>query len=255
MDNIKHKHDSEAGWFGHKEVTPEQKTSLVHGVFDNVADKYDIMNDMMSGGIHRLWKDRLIRQVCPRHSQRFLDVAGGTGDIAFRIRGKTGPGADITIFDLNERMLSAGRNRAIDHGWLNDFDWLCGNAEELPFPDESRDVYTIAFGLRNVTHINKALEEAHRVLKPGGRFFCLEFSHVNNRALSKAYKAYSRIVIPNLGQLIAKDRDSYEYLIESIERFPDQEALAGRMRDAGFRNVTYTNLSGGIAAIHKGLKL
>lgn len=247
--------NTESGWFGHKRVTPEQKTSLVHGVFDNVADKYDVMNDMMSGGIHRLWKDRLIRQVCPRRSQRFLDVAGGTGDIAFRIRRKAGPGTDITIFDLNERMLSAGRNRAIDRGWLNDFDWMCGNAECLPFQDESRDVYTIAFGLRNVTHINKALEEAYRVLKPGGRFFCLEFSHVDNRALSKAYKAYSKLVIPNLGQLIAKDRDSYEYLIESIERFPDQDALAGRLREAGFQKVTYTNLSAGIAAIHKGLKL
>lgn len=247
--------NKESRWFGRRPVTPEEKTSLVHGVFDSVADKYDIMNDMMSGGVHRLWKDKFVRQICPRSKQSFVDVAGGTGDIAFRIRRKTGPNSDIAIFDLNQNMLTAGRNRAIDRGWLNDFEWLCGNAEALPFPDNSRDVYTIAFGLRNVTHIDKALKEAHRVLKPGGRFFCLEFSHVNSNILSKAYKAYSKLVIPNLGQLIAKDRESYDYLIESIERFPSQNELADRLENAGFEKVRYTNLSSGIAAIHQGLRI
>lgn len=255
--------NKESGWFGYQEVSPDEKTGLVRGVFDSVADRYDIMNDLMSGGIHRIWKDRLIRQIRPKslvNSQaycgyKYLDVAGGTGDIAFRIRQKTGPGADIQVLDINENMLRAGRDRAIDRGWVHDFDWLVGTAESLPIPDQSRDVYTIAFGLRNVTHIDTALEEAYRVLRPGGRFFCLEFSHVQNPLLSNAYRLYSRTVIPNVGALVAQDRESYQYLVESIERFPNQKALAARIEDAGFAKVRYTNLSAGIAAIHEGWKL
>lgn len=245
----------ESRWFGYRDVSPDEKTGLVRGVFDSVADRYDIMNDFMSGGIHRLWKDRLIRQIRPRGHYSYLDVAGGTGDIAFRLRDKTRAETHITVLDLNENMLSAGRNRAIDKGWLDDFDWITGNAENLPLTDSAYDVYTIAFGLRNVTHIDTALEEAYRVLSPGGRFYCLEFSHVSNPVLMNAYKLYSRLVIPNLGAMIAGDRESYEYLIESIARFPDQRALSSRIENAGFTNVCYTNLSNGIAAIHQGWKV
>lgn len=245
----------ESRWFGHREVTPEEKTGLVRGVFDSVADKYDLMNDVMSGGIHRLWKDRLIRKIRPRPHYRYLDVAGGTGDIAFRLRARAGQGTDICVFDLNEAMLREGRDRAIDRGWLNDFKWMAGNAESLPFAAESRDVYTISFGLRNVTRIDTALEEAFRVLSPGGRFFCLEFSHIENPLMNRAYEFYAKNMIPNMGALIAKDRKSYQYLIESIARFPDQQALSERMGWAGFKNIRYTNLSGGIAAIHEGWKL
>lgn len=255
MNNIQK--NSESRWFGHKQVSPDEKTGLVRGVFDSVADKYDVMNDIMSGGIHRLWKDRLIRQIRPTSGYSYLDVAGGTGDIAFRLRRKTGSGSntDICVFDLNENMLRAGRDRAINRGWINDFTWMTGNAEALPFVDNSYDVYTISFGLRNVTHIDTALSEALRVLKPGGRFFSLEFSHVRHPVMERVYKLYSKNLIPGMGALIAKDRESYQYLIESIERFPDQESLAGRMEKAGFQNVRFTNLSGGIAAIHEGWKL
>ena len=200
----------ESTQFGTRDVTPEEKTGLVRGVFDSVADKYDIMNDFMSGGMHRLWKDRLIREIRPRPGLKYLDVAGGTGDIAFRIKKRAGTNSDITIFDLNEQMLTVGRDRAVDRGWLNGFEWITGNAESLPFEDNSFDVYTIAFGLRNVTHIDTALREAARVLKPGGRFFCLEFSHVRAPLLAKAYDLYSYNVIPKVGKLITKDEESYQ---------------------------------------------
>jgi demethylmenaquinone methyltransferase/2-methoxy-6-polyprenyl-1,4-benzoquinol methylase len=243
----------ESRWFGEKSVTPEQKTGLVIDVFDSVADSYDVMNDLMSMGVHRLWKDQFVRQIRPRPEYKYLDVAGGTGDIAFRIRKITG-GADITVCDLNAEMLRVGRDRATDRGWLNDFEWVVGNAESMPIEDESVDVYTIAFGLRNVTHIDKALADAHRVLKPGGRFFCLEFSHVEEPFLAKMYNAYSYRVIPKIGQMVAKDRESYQYLVESIRKFPNQNALQRRLYDAGFGKVRVKNLSFGIAAIHEAWK-
>lgn len=240
--------------FGEKSVSPTEKTSLVRGVFDSVAENYDIMNDLMSAGVHRLWKDRLIAMIRPKSDQAFLDVAGGTGDISFRIRQAIGSQADITVCDLNEHMLRVGRDRAIDRGWLNEFAWATGNAEHLPFPDNSFDVYTISFGLRNVTHIDTALAEAARVLKPGGRFFCLEFSQVQNPYLAKFYDIYSRILIPKIGKYVAKDEDSYQYLIESIRKFPKANDLCERMNNAGFKSAKATRLTNGIVAIHKGIK-
>ncbi len=244
----------ESKWFGTKQVEEDEKTRLVRGVFDSVAPRYDLMNDLMSGGVHRLWKDRLIRAIRPRTGLHYLDVAGGTGDIAFRIRKKVGPDCRITLCDLDEAMLSVGRDRAIDRGWLDDFDWVTGNAETLPLPDQSVDVYTISFGLRNVTRIDTALAEAMRVLKPGGRFFCLEFSHVEEPFLAKLYDRYSYHIIPHIGERIAKDRDSYQYLVESIRRFPSQRQFLKRMEQAGLTLCRYTDLSFGIAAIHQGVK-
>ena len=208
----------------------------------------------MSGGLHRIWKDHLIRMIRPKPRQKLLDVAGGTGDIAFRIHKQAGPSADITVFDLNQNMLSVGRDRAINKGWVNDFEWITGNAAKLPFPDNHFDVYTIAFGLRNVTEIDTALSEACRVLKPGGRFYCLEFSHVENPLLAKAYDIYSFTALPKMGALVAKDSESYQYLAESIRKFPTQEDLISRMQGAGFSNCKYPNLSAGIVAIHSGIK-
>lgn len=240
--------------FGTRDVSPEEKTSLVHDVFGSVAKNYDIMNDLMSAGLHRLWKDSFVRRIRPRAGLQYLDVAGGTGDIAFRIKRKLGEAADITICDLTHDMLRVGRDRAVDKGWLNTFNWTTGNAESLPFPDNSFDVYTIAFGLRNVTHIDTALKEVTRVLKPGGRFFCLEFSHVNEPLFAKIYDLYSYNVIPKIGKVVAKDEDSYQYLVESIRKFPKQDDLAARMRESGMTNVSFSNLSGGIVAIHQGQK-
>lgn len=262
----------ESTQFGERTVTPEEKTGLVRGVFDSVADNYDIMNDLMSGGLHRLWKDRFVRMIRPKPGMAILDVAGGTGDIAFRLkryideqrnRGTENhssippsiPSSVITICDLTTDMLRVGRNRAIDKGWINDFKWVTGNAESLPFPDQSFDLYTIAFGLRNVTHIDKALSEAVRVLKPGGRFYCLEFSHVREPLLAKAYDLYSYAMIPRIGQIVAKDKDSYQYLVESIRKFPKQENLIKRMGEADLKNSNFTNLSAGIVTIHSGTKI
>lgn len=257
----------ESTQFGEKNVTPEQKTAAVRGVFDSVADNYDIMNDLMSGGIHRLWKDHLIRRIRPKAGLSYLDVAGGTGDIAFRIKQAIekrevlplrppacGHG-DIILCDLNWDMLRVGRDRAIDKGWLADFDWVTGNAECLPVPSNSVDVYTIAFGLRNVTRIDDALSEVFRVLKPGGRFYCLEFSHVDNPLLAKAYDAFSFNVIPAIGQAVAKDRESYQYLVESIRKFPRQKDLQTRISNAGLSHSRYENLTFGVAAIHSAIKL
>ena len=251
---MKQDKNPEGEWFGTKRVKAEDKASLVRGVFDSVADNYDIMNDVMSGGVHRLWKDRLIRMIRPKPGLRYLDVAGGTGDIAFRIRKAAGPTADITVCDINAEMLRVGRDRALNKGWVDDFDWVTGDAEKLPMPDNSVDVYTIAFGLRNVTRIDNALADAYRVLTPGGRFFCLEFSHVEDPFLGPLYDRYSEMLIPRMGQLIAKDRESYQYLIESIRKFPPQRELVRRMGQAGFTAARYTNLSFGIAAIHQGVK-
>ncbi len=249
----------ESIWFGETKVTPDEKTEKVVGVFDSVARRYDLMNDLMSGGIHRIWKDRLVRMIRPRakvgeRPMHYLDVAGGTGDIAFRIREKAGPGARITLCDLNDNMLSVGRDRALDRGWLDDFQWVTGNAESLPVPDSSVDVYTIAFGLRNVTHIDTALAEAYRVLRPGGRFYCLEFSRVEPEGLARLYSLYSDTVIPRLGQVIANDTESYRYLVESIRKFPSQRQLQLRLQKAGFKRAEYSNFSAGIVAVHRGLK-
>lgn len=245
----------ESQWFGEEAVTPTQKTRKVIGVFDSVASNYDIMNDVMSGGLHRLWKDHLVRKIRPRAGLHYLDVAGGTGDIAFRIRKKAGPDAQITLCDLNTEMLLVGRDRAIDKGLPNDFQWVTGNAESIPLPDESVDVYTIAFGLRNVTHIDTALAEAMRVLKPGGRFYCLEFSKVHEPFLARLYDSYSYKLIPKMGELIAKDRESYQYLVESIRKFPPQKELVKRMELAGFSRCRFENLTLGVVAIHEGFKL
>lgn len=239
--------------FGERHVSPEEKTSLVRGVFDSVADRYDVMNDFMSAGIHRLWKGRLVRMVRPKLEDTILDVAGGTGDIAFRMRKAVGVGADITICDLNTEMLRVGRDRAFNRGWVTDFSWATGNAEALPFPDNSFDVYTIAFGLRNVTHIDTALQEAARVLKPGGRFFCLEFSHVDNPYLATLYDTYSRIVIPHIGKTVTGDKESYQYLIESIRKFPSSDQLSSRIKQAGFSYAHATALTRGVVRIHKGI--
>ena len=243
---------AESRWFGDRAVEPDQKTDLVRGVFSSVAGRYDLMNDLMSGGIHRLWKARLIAAIRPRPGERLLDVAGGTGDISMRFLAAAGPGASATICDLSEDMVRVGRDRAIDRGRVAGLGFVVGNAESLPLDDASVDVYTIAFGLRNVTRIDPALAEARRVLKPGGRFFCLEFSRVVLPALRRLYDAYSYAAIPRLGQLVAGDRDSYQYLVESIRRFPDQPALAERMTAAGLARPGWQNLSGGIAAIHTG---
>ena len=244
----------EAGWFGDRAVEPGAKTGMVHGVFDRVARRYDLMNDLMSAGTHRLWKASFVAQVKLRANERLLDVAGGTGDIAFRLKGRT-PAADITICDLTEAMVRVGRDRAFDRGIVRGLDVVVGNAEALPIADRSIDAYTIAFGLRNVTRIDDALAEARRVLRPGGRFFCLEFSQVAAPMLRRAYDAYSFAVIPRLGEIVARDRDSYQYLVESIRRFPDQAELEQRMNQAGFRHTRWRNLSGGIAAIHSGWRI
>lgn len=246
--------NKEADWFGFTKTNADQKKKLVLDVFASVADSYDVMNDLMSGGIHRLWKNRLIGLMQPRANRRLLDVAGGTGDIAFRYRAKAGDAADITVCDINPEMLRVGQDRAVDRGYVSGIQWVEGNAETLPFDDSSFHLYSISFGLRNVPRIDNALEDAYRVLKPGGRFFCLEFSRVNNDVLRKLYDAYSFNVIPKIGEVVAKDRDSYQYLVESIRQFPPQEELRQRMEQAGFEDTKVINLSGGIAAIHIGHK-
>ncbi|HEY8964702.1 MAG TPA: bifunctional demethylmenaquinone methyltransferase/2-methoxy-6-polyprenyl-1,4-benzoquinol methylase UbiE [Alphaproteobacteria bacterium] len=246
--------NAEADWFGDRRVQPEEKTELVLDVFHSVARKYDLMNDLMSAGYHRLWKDRLIRMIQPRPNWRYLDVAGGTGDIAFRLHDATDGHAPITVCDINASMLKVGESRAIDRGILHNLDWVEGNAEKLPFPDNYFDVYTIAFGLRNVTRIDNALREACRVLKPGGRFFCLEFSHVDNPALKTAYRVYSDKVIPKIGKMVANDASSYQYLIESIRKFPRRNVLCQRLKLAGFRGARVEKLSFGLVAVHEARK-
>lgn len=251
--------------FGFRTVAEDEKAGLVRGVFNAVAPKYDLMNDLMSGGLHRLWKARMIDVLAPRAGENFIDVGGGTGDIAMRIRARIqkplGHGAaeaaarPITVCDINAEMLSHGRDRAIDRGHLAGLTWVCGDAENLPFPDMSFDAYTIAFCLRNVTRIDHALAEARRVLKPGGRFLCLEFSRVVVPVLDKIYDAYSFQVLPWLGATVAGNRDAYVYLAESIRKFPEQKRLAGLMKDAGFGQVEYRNFSGGITALHAGWRL
>ncbi|MGB0749535.1 MAG: bifunctional demethylmenaquinone methyltransferase/2-methoxy-6-polyprenyl-1,4-benzoquinol methylase UbiE [Magnetospiraceae bacterium] len=244
--------------FGFRDVDVREKASLVRDVFDNVATRYDLMNDLMSGGIHRLWKDRFVSMLTPRAGRYYLDVGGGTGDIAFRILDRIGParrGGGVTVCDINDSMLSVGRDRALDKGITQGLSWVCGDAEALPVADGSVHGFTIAFCIRNVTHIDKALEEAYRVLRPGGRFLCLEFSEVVLPMLDRLYDTYSFNILPLIGQVVARDRDSYQYLAESIRKFPPQDDFAAMIEDAGFEKVTYQNLSGGIAAIHSGWRM
>lgn len=239
--------------FGYRTVNETEKESLVRGVFDSVASKYDIMNDLMSAGLHRLWKNDMVTWLAPRPGMRILDVAGGTGDIAFRLRDHAD--CDVTVCDINWHMLEQGRNRSYDRNLITGLDWVTGNAESLPFPDNHFDAYTIAFGIRNVTHIDKALQEAFRVLKPGGRFLCLEFSHLKHPLLQKAYDAYSFTAIPKIGKAVTGDAESYQYLVESIRQFPNQENFASLIRAAGFANVQYRSLTQGVVALHSGRKL
>ncbi|NKB29350.1 MAG: bifunctional demethylmenaquinone methyltransferase/2-methoxy-6-polyprenyl-1,4-benzoquinol methylase UbiE [Rhodobacteraceae bacterium] len=246
--------DDKTTHFGAKTVAEGDKAGLVHGVFTNVASKYDVMNDVMSLGIHRLWKDAMMDWLAPRAGQRLLDVAGGTGDIAFRFLKRAGM-AEAVVLDMTESMLIEGRKRAEAEALADRLDWIVGDAMALPFEDASFDRYTISFGIRNVTRIGDALAEAFRVLRPGGRLVVLEFSQLPVPGLQKAYDAYSYNVIPRMGQLVAGDRDSYQYLVESIRKFPDQEAFTAMIRDAGFDNVSYRNLSMGIAALHSGWKI
>ncbi len=248
------KKNREAEWFGYTQVNADDKAGLVKEVFDNVADNYDLMNDVMSGGIHRLWKNRFVRMLRPRADKKLLDVAGGTGDISFKYRKRAGSNADITVCDINTEMLRVGKARAYDRGITKGIEWVHGDAQQLPFADNSFDLYTISFGLRNVPRIDDALAEAYRVLKPGGFFYCLEFSKVQAPILDKIYDLYSFKLLPKMGKYIAKDEESYQYLAESIRQFPEQEDLRNRMEAAGFKGAGFVNLSGGIAAIHSGMK-
>jgi demethylmenaquinone methyltransferase/2-methoxy-6-polyprenyl-1,4-benzoquinol methylase len=240
--------------FGNREVAEEEKAGLVPGVFTSVASRYDVMNDVMSVGVHRLWKDAMMDWLAPRPGQKLLDVAGGTGDIAFRFLNRA-QDAHVTVLDLTASMLEAGRQRAEAEELSDKLDWIVGDAMALPFADNTFDRYTISFGIRNVTRVQDALNEAFRVLRPGGRLMVLEFSQLPNPAMQWAYDRYSFNVIPQMGQMIANDRDSYQYLVESIRKFPDQETFASMIRTAGFEQVKYRNLSMGIAALHSGWKI
>lgn len=246
--------DQNTTHFGFETIPEEDKAGKVRGVFSSVASRYDVMNDVMSLGIHRIWKDAMMDWLAPRAGQRLLDVAGGTGDISFRFLRRAGSG-HATVCDLTEPMLVAGRKRAEAEKMGESLDWVVGDAMALPFEDASFDVYTISFGIRNVTRPQEALNEAFRVLKPGGRLMVLEFSKIPTPALQWAYDRYSFNLIPAMGQVIANDRDSYQYLVESIRQFPDQDTFLGMVRDAGFEQAKYRNLTMGIAALHSGWKI
>ena len=240
--------------FGFADVPADEKAGLVGGIFSRVARRYDLMNDLMSGGLHRLWKNTLVDDLRPRNGFDYVDVAGGTGDIAFRIR-RRARDARITVCDINPEMLAVGRDRAVNRGIVAGIDWVTADAESLPLADGAADAVTIAFGLRNVTNRDRALAEMRRVLKPGGRFLCMEFSRVAVPLLGQVYDRYSFHVVPWIGQIVTRDRDAYRYLVESIRRFPPQEELATLMRATGFERVSFRNLSGGIVAIHSGWRL
>ncbi len=246
--------DTPTTHFGRRIVPEAEKAKLVHGVFSSVAGKYDLMNDVMSLGIHRLWKDAMMDWLAPRPGQHLIDVAGGTGDIAFRFLARA-EDSRATIVDLTESMLAAGRQRGEAENLSERLSWVVGDAMKLPFASGSFDAYTISFGIRNVTRIADALSEAYRVLRRGGRLMVLEFSHIPNAGLQRLYDLYSFACIPRMGQIIANDRDSYQYLVESIRRFPPQEEFADMIRAAGFENVSWRNLTMGVAALHSGWKL
>jgi demethylmenaquinone methyltransferase / 2-methoxy-6-polyprenyl-1,4-benzoquinol methylase len=249
------KPDDPTASFGYRDVPAPEKAGMVREVFASVAPRYDLMNDLMSAGVHRLWKNTLVDVLNPRPGEKFLDVAGGTGDIAFRIASRQRERPDVTICDINPAMLDVGRDRAVDRGLLQGLTWTTGDAEGLPFPDCSFDGYTIAFGLRNVTDIGKALQEAWRVLKPGGRFYCLEFSKVTSAPVARVYDAYSERALPFFGRVVARDAESYRYLHESIRRFPPQRELADRMRRAGLAKVAWRNMTLGVVALHSGWRI
>ena len=240
--------------FGYQSVPESEKAGRVRGVFGSVASNYDLMNDVMSGGVHRIWKNAMMDWLAPRSGQRLLDVAGGTGDISFRFL-KRASGAHATVLDLTSEMLEEGKSRAEAAQLGDSLDWVVGDAMALPFADNSFNVYTISFGIRNVTRPQDALNEAFRVLKPGGRLMVLEFSQIANDLLQWVYDRYSFNVIPNMGKLIANDRDSYQYLVESIRKFPDQETFLGMVHKAGFENAKYRNLTMGVACLHSGWKI
>ena len=240
--------------FGFETVPEADKAGRVQGVFNSVASKYDIMNDVMSVGIHRIWKEAMMDWLAPRSGQKLLDVAGGTGDVSFKFLARAGAG-HATVLDLTEPMLVEGRKRAEAAAMADSLDWVVGDAMALPFDDNSFDVYTISFGIRNVTRPQEALNEAYRVLLPGGRLMVLEFSQLPNPLMQKAYDLYSFNVIPRMGQMIANDRDSYQYLVESIRNFPDQETFLNMVETAGFEQAKYRNLTMGVAALHSGWKI
>ena len=240
--------------FGFEDIPESQKASRVRGVFGSVASKYDVMNDAMSFGIHRIWKDAMMDWLAPRAGQSLLDVAGGTGDVSFRFLKRAGAG-HATVLDLTEQMLVEGRKRAEAEQMQNELDWVVGDAMALPFEDNSFDVYTISFGIRNVTRPQDALNEAFRVLRPGGRLMVLEFSQIPNELMQKIYDLYSFNIIPRMGQMIANDRDSYQYLVESIRKFPNQDTFLEMVKTAGFEQAKYRNLSMGIACLHSGWKI
>jgi len=240
--------------FGAQTVREEEKAGMVRSLFSDVANKYDIMNDVMSVGIHRIWKEAMMDWLAPRAGQKLLDVAGGTGDVSFKFLKRAGHG-HATVCDLTEGMLIEGRKRAEADAMADSLDWVVGDAMALPFEDNTFDVYSISFGIRNVTRPQEALNEAYRVLRPGGRLMVLEFSQLPNPMMQRAYDLYSFNVIPRMGQLIANDRDSYQYLVESIRNFPDQDTFLGMVRAAGFEQAKYRNLTMGIAALHSGWKL
>ncbi|GAA4044249.1 class I SAM-dependent methyltransferase [Parerythrobacter jejuensis] len=242
---------SESVSFGYEDVAPEEKTERVGAVFSNVAAKYDIMNDAMSGGMHRLWKDRFVRRVKPQPGEAILDMAGGTGDIAFRMAER---GAEVTVADINQEMLDVGVERAMERG-IAGLVWSRQNAEELDYIDRQFHAYTIVFGIRNVTHIDKALAEAHRVLKHGGRFYCMEFSTTDWPGFKEIYDLYSHQLMPKIGKAIADDEDSYRYLAESIRRFPKPPVFEQMIRDAGFEQTRVEQILGGAVNIHSGWKI
>jgi demethylmenaquinone methyltransferase/2-methoxy-6-polyprenyl-1,4-benzoquinol methylase len=241
--------------FGFRRVPEAEKAPLVRDVFDRVATRYDLMNDLMSAGIHRLWKADMVAWLKPRAGQRLIDVAGGTGDIARRVVPALGTAGGAIVCDVNQSMIEVGRVRALDDGILSGIEFLCGDAEQLPFADCSFDLYTIAFGIRNVTRLDRALAEARRVLRPGGRFLCLEFTPAVTPLLKPLYDLYSFRVLPLLGQIVTGDRDAYTYLVESIRRFPPPEMLSRMVEAAGLGQARFRSLTGGVAALHSAWRI